>query len=139
MPHRAQLHDTVRLPPERVVRTKALDQSQDDLLHRFAKLRARAGDRRCRAPDLTDGEPLGHGLGAQPQVDGEPCRLMVPDVPFETTGREASGARELGAERLVESDAVQRAHQRAHQLGDQHAIAGMPAIARCEELDLGAA
>ena len=118
--------------------SKALDESQDNLLHSFTKRRPRAGDHRCGAPYLTDREPLGHSLGAQPEVDGEPRHLMVPDIPLEAVGREASGARELGAERLVEGDAVQGAHQRAHQLGDQHAVAGISLMARRKEFHVGA-
>jgi hypothetical protein len=120
------------------VGAKALDQGEDDLVHGLAKLRSCASRRCDRAPDLTHGKPVGDGFGAQPKVDGESRGVMVPDVLFETVGRKASGAAELGAERLVESDAVKGADERAHKLSDEHTIAGMPPITRREELDLGA-
>ena len=63
---------------------------------------------------------------------------MVPDVLLETVRREPAGARELGAERFVERDAVQGAHQRTHELGDEHAIARMPPMTGRQELDLAA-
>ena len=65
-------------------------------------------------------------------------RVVAPDVLFEAVRRETSRARELGAERLVERDAVERAHERAYELRDEHAVAGMAPIARRQELHLGA-
>ena len=52
--------------------------------------------------------------------------------------RKTSRAGELGAERLIERDAVKGAHQRAYELGDEDAVARMPSIARRQELDVGA-
>ena len=63
----------------------------------------------------------------------------MPDVLLEAVRREASRAREFRAERLVELDAVHRAHERADQLRDEGAVAGMAPIARREELHLGSA
>ena len=120
----------------RLVRAKALDQRQHDLVHHVAKRRPAAGGRRRRAPDLANGEPLGRGFGAQPQIDGEPGRFVVPDVLLEAVRREASRAPELGAERLVETDGVQRTHQRPHELRDEDAVARMTTIPRREELDI---
>ena len=51
---------------------------------------------------------------------------------------EASRAGELRAERLVEADAVDRAHERPDQLRDERAVARMTAVARRQELHLGA-
>ena len=63
---------------------------------------------------------------------------MAPDVLLETVRCKTSRASELGAERLVEADAVKGAHQRTYELRDENAVARMPSITRCQELDVSA-
>ena len=58
---------------------------------------------------------------------------------LEAVRRKTARARELGAERLIECDAVERAHERAHELSDKDAVARMASIARREEIRVGAA
>ena len=73
------------------LRSKTLDDSHDDLLHRFTERCQRACGRWRRPPYLTDGKPLGDGLGAQPQINRKPGHLVLPDILFETMRDKTSG------------------------------------------------